>query len=131
MLEWWNEIDISCVCGTESVFLLPLSFFVLVCLYSKGVLVQELCSKFVNWCLLLWANVVGKAGVPPRFWFLKLLQHAGKMGESEMEDNRDMVVEDECVVCIQNLGGSLVLIFIRASILICVVAVVVMGVPCP
>lgn len=48
-----------------------------------------------------------------------------------MEDNRDMVVEDECVVCIQNLGGSLVLIFIRASILICVVAVVVMGVPCP
>lgn len=42
-----------------------------------------------------------------------------------MEDNRDMVVEDECVVCIQNLGGSLVLIFIRASILICVVAVVV------
>ena len=52
------------------------------------------------------------------------------MGECEMEDNRDMVVEDECVVCIQNLGGSLVLIFIRASILICVVAVVVMGVPC-
>lgn len=48
-----------------------------------------------------------------------------------MEDNRDMVVENECVVCMQNLGWSLVLIFIRASVLIYVAAVVVMGVPCP
>ena len=34
-------------------------------------------------------------------------------------------MEDEYVVHIQNLGGSLVLIFIRAGILVCLEAVVV------
>ena len=45
-----------------------------------------------------------------------------------MEDDRGMIMEDECVVHIQNLGGSLVLIFIRVGILVCLVAVVVTGV---
>ena len=37
-------------------------------------------------------------------------------------------MEDECEVYIRNLGGCLVLIFIRADILVCVMAVVVVGV---
>lgn len=37
-------------------------------------------------------------------------------------------MEDEYVVCIRNLVGRLVLVFFRSGILICVVAVVVVGV---
>ena len=59
---------------------------------------------------------------------LELLQRVGKMGEGEIEGDNDMFTEDEYVVCIQNVGEKLVLIFIRAGILVCVVAVVVVGV---
>ena len=49
------------------------------------------------------------------------------MGEGEMEGgDGGMIIEDECVVCIQN--GGLVLIFIREGILVYVVVVVVVGV---
>ena len=46
------------------------------------------------------------------------------MDEGEIKNDNDMFMEDECVVCIRNLGGKLVLIFIMAGILVCVVAVV-------
>ena len=51
------------------------------------------------------------------------------MGPGEMEDGRSMVIEDECVwfVAIRNLGARLVLIFIRASILVWKMVVVVVG----
>ena len=39
----------------------------------------------------------------------------GKMGEGDMESDKSMVMEDECVVFIQNLDGRLVLIFIRVG----------------
>ena len=45
-----------------------------------------------------------------------------------MKDDRGMVMEDQCEVCIGNLGGRLVLLFIRASISVCLVVMVVMGV---
>lgn len=51
-----------------------------------------------------------------------------KMGEGEMENDRGMVTEVEYVVFIRNLGGRLVLIFIMAGILVCVVGVVLQGV---
>ena len=50
------------------------------------------------------------------------------MGVREMEYGIGMVMEVECVVCIRNLGGRLVLIFIMAGILVCVVGVVLEGV---
>ena len=84
--------------------------------------------------LFLWDVVVVKAGAPAHptqtseSWLLEFLQRAGKMGEGEMEDDRGMVMEDECMIHIQNIGGSLVLIFIREGILDCLVAVVVAGV---
>ena len=84
--------------------------------------------------LFLWDVVVVKAGVPAyptptsESWLLEFLQRAGKMGEVEVEDDRGLVMEDECMIHIQNLGGRLVLIFIRAGILVCLVAVVVVGV---
>ena len=48
-----------------------------------------------------------------------------RMSEGEKEG---MVVEDQCVVRIQNLGGSLMLIFIRADILVYMVAMMGVGV---
>lgn len=42
------------------------------------------------------------------------------MGEGDMESDKSMVMEDECVVFIQNLDGRLVLIFIRVGILVCI-----------
>ena len=42
-----------------------------------------------------------------------------------MEDDKGMGMEDECVVCIQNLSEMLVFIFIRADISVCVVVVMV------
>ena len=49
------------------------------------------------------------------------------MVEGEIEDCRGMVMEDECVVYIQNLVGRLVLVFVGLGILICVVGAVVVG----
>ena len=49
------------------------------------------------------------------------------MDEGEIKNDNDMFMEDECVVCIRNLGGKLVLILIMAGILVCVVAVVLVG----
>lgn len=45
-----------------------------------------------------------------------------------MNDDRGMVMEDQCEVCIGNLGRRLVLLFIRASISVCLVVMVVVGV---
>ena len=45
VLEWEEEIDFSCGCGIESVFLLALLFLVLMCIYSIMVLLQKLCFK--------------------------------------------------------------------------------------
>ena len=50
------------------------------------------------------------------------------MGAREVEDDIGMVMEVECVVCIRNLGGRLVLIFIMAGVLVCVVGEVLEGV---
>ena len=47
------------------------------------------------------------------------------MREGEMEDDRGMVMEVQCVVCIQNLGERPVLILIIVGISICMVVVVV------
>ena len=49
------------------------------------------------------------------------------MVEGEIEDCRGMVMEDECVVYIQNLVGRLVLVFVGLGILICVVGGVFFG----
>lgn len=51
-----------------------------------------------------------------------------KMGEGETKDDIGMVMEDESEVCIGNLGGRLVLLFIRASISVCLMVMVVVGV---
>ena len=42
----------------------------------------------------------------------------GKMGEGEMEDDRGIFIGDECEVDMQNLGGRLVLMLMRAGILV-------------
>ena len=68
----------------------------------------------------------GGASKSPDCWGSCNVQ--GKTGEGEMENDRGMVMVDECVVYIRNLGGRLVLIFTRAGILVCVVGVVVVGV---
>ena len=52
----------------------------------------------------------------------------GKMGAGEMEDNRGIVMEGECVVGVQNLGGRLLLMLLRAGVLVGVVVLVVVGV---
>ena len=49
------------------------------------------------------------------------------MGNREIEDNRVMVMEDELVIRMRNLGGRLG-IFIWVGMLVCMVAVVVAGV---
>ena len=49
------------------------------------------------------------------------------MGKREIEDNRVMVMEDEFVIRMRNLGGRLG-IFICVGTLVCLVAVVVVGV---
>lgn len=41
-----------------------------------------------------------------------------KIGECEVEDDKGMVMEDECVICVQTLSGRLVLISIRAGVLV-------------
>ena len=41
------------------------------------------------------------------------------MGGGEKEDNRGIVMKVECMDYIENLGGRLVLIFIRAGSLVC------------
>ena len=97
VLELGEKIDCSCVCWIDSVFLLALLFLVLMCIYSIAQSESQL---------------------------LEFLQRVGKMGEGEMEDDRAMIKEDKFVVHIQTLGGSLVLIFIRTGILVCLVAVV-------
>ena len=50
------------------------------------------------------------------------------MDEGEMEDDSGKVIEDKRLVQIWNLGGRLMLIFITAAILVCVVVVGVVGV---
>ena len=40
------------------------------------------------------------------------------MGEGEMEDDRGIFIGDECEVDMQNLGGRLVLMLMRAGILV-------------
>ena len=52
------------------------------------------------------------------------------MGVAEMEDDRGMVMEDECGICVGSLVGRLVLMLIRAGILVCVTVVVVVGMVC-
>ena len=49
----------------------------------------------------------------------------GKMGAGEMEDDRGIVVGDECEVDKQNLGGRRVLILMRKNIFVGEVVVVV------
>lgn len=44
-----------------------------------------------------------------------------KTSESETEDDRSMVMEDESLIFIQNLGEKLMLSFISAGILVCLV----------
>ena len=44
-MEWGEEIDCSCICGTESVFLFALLFLVLVCIYSIVVWLRSCVSK--------------------------------------------------------------------------------------
>ena len=46
------------------------------------------------------------------------------MGAGEMEDDRGMVIEDECEVGTQNLDGKLMLMLIREGILVDVMVVV-------
>ena len=46
------------------------------------------------------------------------------MGGGEKEDNRGIVMKVECMDYIENLGGRLVLIFIRAGSLVCLVGMV-------
>ena len=46
------------------------------------------------------------------------------MGGGEKEDNRGIVTKVECMDYIENLGGRLVLIFIRAGSLVCLVGMV-------
>lgn len=52
----------------------------------------------------------------------------GQMGEGEMDDDRGIVMEVEFVISMQNLGGRLVFIFIKAGILVFMVEVTVMGI---
>ena len=55
-----------------------------------------------------------KEGAPQSVTFWSSCNVRGKMGEGEMEDDIDMIMEVTFVVCIQNLGGRLVLISIGA-----------------
>ena len=55
-----------------------------------------------------------KEGAPQSVTFWSSCNVRGKMGEGEMEDDIDMIMEVKFVVCIQNLGGRLVLISIGA-----------------
>ena len=50
------------------------------------------------------------------------------MGAWEMEDDRGIVIGDECEVDKQNLGGRLVLMLMRKAIFVSEVVVVVVGV---
>ena len=128
MLEWGEEVDCFCLCGTESVFFLASLFsspdvhiFHIgagskIVFQNRQVVVTSLYCRYSESTparsLDCWSSC--------NLW--------GKMSEDEMEDDRGMVMEVECVVCTQNLGGKLVLIFIIAGISICMVVVVVVGV---
>ena len=48
VLEWGEKIDYSCVCRTESAFLLALFFLVLMCIYSRVEVVQKLYFKITK-----------------------------------------------------------------------------------
>ena len=73
--------------------------------------------------LLLSAVVVGIVGVPPRVLIVGVPAKCGGRWVRVRWRLKDMVMEDECVVRIQNLDVRLVLIPIRAGILVCVVVV--------
>ena len=61
-----EKIDRSCVCWTDSIFLLALLFLALICIYS-----------------------IAQSGS----WLLEFLPRVGNKGEGEMKDERGMVME--------------------------------------
>ena len=126
-MEWGEEIDCSCICGTESVFLFALLFLVLVCIYSIVVWLRSCVSKSPSDGSLDGCCSYSR-GAPQSPNCQSSCNVLEKMDQGEMEDDRGMIVEDECVVCIRNLFGRLVLIFIRAGVLVCAVVVVDVGV---
>ena len=135
--NWIQNCDIKCtcvgvgkrnrlfLCMWDRIVLLALLFLVLMCIYSIVVLVQKLFSKSPS-NYYFFVGIGGDAPQTPDGWISCNIR--GKIGEGEIEDDRGMVMEVERVVRIQNLGGRLVLIFIRAGISVCVVEGVVVEV---
>lgn len=71
------------------------------CIYSIVLLFQKLSFKIANLWLLFWAVAVGLVGAPPRVLIVRVPETCW---DGEMDDDRAIVMEVECVVCQQNLG---------------------------
>lgn len=94
------------------------------CIYSIVLLFQKLSFKIANLWLLFWAVAVGLVGAPPRVLIVRVPETCW---DGEMDDDRAIVMEVECVVCMLNLDGRLVFIFIRAGISVSVLGLAVVG----